>query len=49
MKLRTWGRKPDPRKLAADRKRRDMMMYTAIYGGSASVFMMTVAALAFSR
>lgn len=49
MKLRTWGRKPDPRKLAADRKRRDMMMYTAIYGGSAGVFMMTVAALALSR
>ena len=49
MKLRTWGRKPDSRKLVADQKRRDMMMYTAIYGGSAGVFMMTVAALAFSR
>jgi hypothetical protein len=49
MKLRTWGRKPDPRKLAANQKRRQWMIYTAICGGSAGVFMMTVAALALSH
>lgn len=49
MKLRTWGRKLDPRKLAADQKRRQWMIYTAIYGGSAGVFMMAMAALAISH
>ncbi|MDV6329228.1 hypothetical protein [Asticcacaulis sp. 201] len=50
MKLRTWGRKSDPRKLEADRRRQQLMIYTAIYGGSsAGVLMMALAASALSR
>ena len=49
MKLRTWGRKPDPRKLESDRKRQQLMIYTAIYSGSAGVLMMALAASALSR
>ena len=45
MKQHFGGRKPDPRKLAADEKRRKVMIYSAVYGGSAAAFMMTMAAL----
>ncbi|ESQ93150.1 hypothetical protein [Asticcacaulis benevestitus] len=48
MKLRTWGRKPDPRKLAADQKRRQWMIYTAIYSGAIGAMVVTAAA-AFSH
>ncbi len=46
MKLHTWGRKPDLRKLAAIEKRRRLMIFSAVYGSSAAAFMMTVAAIA---
>ncbi len=46
MKRYSWGRKPDPRQLAAAEKRRKLAIYSAVYGGSAAAFMMTMAAIA---
>jgi hypothetical protein len=45
MKRHSWGRKLDPRQLAAAEKRRKLAIYLGVYGGSAAAFMMTMAAI----